>query len=92
MEPRSYALRVDSLPPEPPGKPMRDPEDSADGGLPSGVGDEEQRCKDLVFFFLHCFKSSCRLPQPVNWVWQSHSLVVDPVVFCVLYCGLLSIM
>ena len=52
---------ADSLPSEPLGKPVRDLEDSTDEGLPSGVGDEEQKCKDLVFFLLHCFKNSCRL-------------------------------
>ena len=32
-----------------------------DESMQSGVGDEEQRCKILVFFLLHCFKNSHRL-------------------------------
>ena len=63
---------MDSLPSEPLGKPVRDLEDSTDEGLPSGVGDEEQKCKDLVFFLLHGFKNSPRLASS-SWVTGSGS-------------------
>ena len=68
---------MDSLPSEPLGKPVRDLEDSTDEGLLSGVGDEEQKCKDLVFFLLHCFKNT---PRPATG-----SPVVGSIVFCELY-------
>lgn len=45
---------------------LRPPFREESGGLykmraRSRVGDEEQRCEDLVFFLLHCFKNSRRL-------------------------------
>ena len=43
-----------------------------------------QRCKDLLFFLLHCFKKN-------GHRLVSGSLVIGSIVFCVLYCGLLSI-
>ena len=46
----------------------------------TGVRDEEQRCKGLVFFLLHC-----------HWL-LSGSPVVGSIVFLDLYCGLLSVM
>ena len=45
------------------------------------VSDKEQRCKNLIFFFLlHCFKNSYRL--------ESSSLLVGSIVFPELYWSL----
>ena len=50
-------------------------------GAQSRVSDKEQRCKDLIFFFLlHCFKNSYRL--------ESSSLLVGSIVFPELYWSL----
>ena len=35
-------------------------EDYIGEGIESRVSDKEQRCKDLVFFLLHCFKNTPR--------------------------------
>ena len=56
---------------------MRNWGDYTDEGLQSGVGDEQQSCKDLVFFLL-------------PWL-ASGSLVVGAIVFWVLYPDLLSV-
>ena len=56
---------------------MRNWGNYTDEGLQSGVGDEQQSCKDLVFFLL-------------RWL-ASGSLVVGAIVFWVLYPELLSV-
>ena len=52
-------------------------------GLPAGVGDEEQKYKDLVFFLLHCFKNSHGL--------VSGSPIIVHCLLCSALLGLLSI-
>ena len=56
---------------------MRNWGNYTDEGLQSGVGDEQQSCKDLVFFLL-------------RWL-ASGSLVVGAIVFWALYPDLLSV-
>ena len=74
---------------------MRNLEDYIDEGLQSGVGEEEPKCKDLIYFFLmHSLKNSHKLVSgsPVICFLQSRSPVVGSIVFCVLCCDLLSVM